>query len=329
MGGRENGLPFLFLSPRKTATYGFMKIPLRIPRIVWVAILAPVFLIYYPIGMLWVNSINDAPDFDTAPYQISGGSHAVGSAIALVDRETAKHWTPNDPFFYPGAALVRMPAFQRGVVASVARFTIELSDQLGRSRGSSQADPDLQKAAGLLNYSPNVWMWDFSVSWFPTASSEKQYREGMKALISYNARLAKNQSTFERRSDNLLQTLDRIALDLGSASAAIDEHIQGRSAFAFSTSADLFYNTKGRMYGNYILLKSMEKDFAAIIAERQLKTVWDAMLQSLAEGMESKHFLVINANTKDSIFANHLASQGFYLMRARTQMREATNILLK
>ena len=167
------------------------------------------------------------------------------------------------------------------------------------------------------------------MSWFPTASSEKQYREGMKALTRYNERVAKGEATFEKRADNLMQTLDRIASDLGSASAAIDDHIQNRGAFAFGSSATLFYTTKGRMYGNYMLLKALEKDFAPVIAERQLQSVWNAMLQSLREGMEAKQFLVINANTKDSIFANHLANQGFYLMRARTQMREVTNILLK
>jgi hypothetical protein len=29
------------------------------------------------------------------------------------------------------------------------------------------------------------------------------------------------------------------------------------------------------------------------------------------------------------LFANHLAAQGFYLMRARTQMRDIANVLQK
>ncbi len=306
-----------------------MKLPFRFPRILFFLLIVPIFLIYYPVGMIVVHKINDDAEYDISAYKTAGGSEAVAVAIALIDRETSEYFTPNDPFFYPGYSLIRMPAFQRGVVSTVARFSIELSDQLGRSRGSSGADADLQKASGLLNYSPDVWMWDFSVSWFPTASSEKQYREGIKALRRYNQRVATGEATFERRADNLMQTLDRIASDLGSASAAIDSHIQTRGMFAFGASADLLYTTKGRMYGNYMLLKALEKDFAPLIAERQMQTVWNAMLKSLREGMEARQFLVINANTKDSIFANHLANQGFYLMRARTQMRELTNILLK
>ncbi len=306
-----------------------MKITFRLPYYFWVAFVVPIFLIYYPVGMLVVHHIDDSPDYDISAYRIDGGSESVSAAIALIDRETATHWTPNDPFFYPGAALVRMPAFQRGMMASIARFSIELSDQLGRSRGSSKADADLQKAAGLLNYSPDVWMWDFSVSLFPTASSEKQYREGMQSLVRYNERLTKGEAVFERRSDNLMQMLDRIAADLGSTSAIIDEHVREGSGLSFQRSAEIFYATKGRMAANYLLLKALEKDFEPLVSERQMKTVWDAMLASLREGMESNHFLVINADPKTSIFANHLASQGFYLMRARTQMREITNILLK
>lgn len=307
-----------------------MKIPFRFSSKLWMLLIIPVFFIYYPIGMVWVHKIDDSPTIDITPYAKENSSAAVATSIALIDKEVNKnHFTPNDPFFYPGAALVRMPAFQRGVIASAARFAIELQDQLGRSRGSSGIDPDLQKAAGLLNYSPNVWMWDFSVSFFPTASSEKQFNEGMKSLIRYNDRLAKGEANFEKRADNLLQTLDRMASDLGSASAAIDNHIQYRSAFAFSASADVFYNTKGRMLGNYLILKALEQDFAQVITERQLTQIWNNMLDSLKEGMSSEHFLVINADTKDSIFANHLASQGFYLVRARGQMREITDILLK
>lgn len=307
-----------------------MKISFRIPRKFWYGLAAIIFLVYYPIGMLIVHQINDDQSFDATPFEVEGGSKAVATAITLINREVKNsHYTPNDPFFYPGGALVRMPAFQRGVVTSVALFTIELRDQLGRSRGSSRTDPNLLKAAGLLNYSPDVWIWDFSVSWFPTASSEKQFSEGITLLAAYNNNIAKNEANYERRSDNLMQLLDRIALDLGSASAAIDSHIVSRSGFALLDSAELYYFNKGRLYGNYLLLKAVGQDFEQLITERQIQTVWGAMLDSLKEGAESNHFFVMNADPKKSIFANHLASQGFYLLRARTQMRELTNILQK
>ena len=83
------------------------------------------------------------------------------------------------------------------------------------------------------------------------------------------------------------------------------------------------------MYANYMLLTALEKDFSTVIQERQLKPAWDKMLDTLREGMSFGHFFVLNFNPSSTVLANHLTSQGFYLMRARTQMREITDILLK
>lgn len=305
------------------------KLP-RFLAMMVVGLLLLILLVYYPIGMIWVHEIDDSPDFAVEKHRLENGSESVATAIALVDREiNINHWTPSDPFFYPGAALTRMPAFQRGIIASIARFTIELSDQIARTRGSSGVDEDVQKANGLFNYSPYVWMWDFSTSWLPTASSATQYRAGMEALIRYNTRLSKGEALFEKRSDNLLEALNRMAADLGSSSAEIANYTEGEAKSSFGSAGELFYYTKGRMYGNYMLLKALEKDFAPVIAERQLKASWDKMLESLRTGMSFGHFFVLNFNPDSTLLANHLTSQGFYLMRARTQMREITDILLK
>jgi len=287
-------------------------------------------LIYYPVGMVWVHNIDDSETFSADSYNVDGGSHAVAMAIALIDRETKTyHWVASDPFFYPGSLLTRMPAFQRGIASSLSRFTIELYDHIGRTRGSSQADPDLQKANGLLNYSPNVWMFDLSTSWLPTTSSRTQYRAGMQALKNYNTRLGTGQAVFDRRADNLIETLNRMASDLGSASGGINSFVEEQSGISFGASADLFYHTKGRLYGNYLILRELEIDFADIIKEKQLESAWNQMLESLRDGMRLHNFLIINAQPDSQFFPNHLATQGFFVMRARTQLYEVTNILLK
>lgn len=305
----------------------------QLPRLVAMALLgllALIVFVYYPVGMIVVHHIDDSPDFRADAFEVENGSHAVSMAAALIDREVNKHqWVASDPFFYPGYVLTRMPAFQRGIVSSIARLTIEMYDQVGRTRGSSQADADLQKATGLLNYSPYVWLFDFSTSILPTTSSQTQYRAGMKALQDYNLRLSRGQAVFERRSDNLIETIERMASDLGSSSAAIAHHMETRSALAFPSAADLFYHTKGRLYADYLLLRELGRDFAPILKEKQLEPAWGQMLDSLRDGMSLGNFLVMNAAPDSQFFPNHLAAQGFFLMRARTQMREITNILLK
>jgi hypothetical protein len=292
-----------------------------------------ILLLYYPVGMAMVQSISDDPDFAPAGDNAAkpGGSQAVAVMAALIDREVNDNsWVANDPFFQPGVMLDNMPSFQTGIMSALARFSFEMTDQVGRTRGSSEADPDLQKAAGLLQYPGNVWLWNPSVSLAPRASSESQYRSARKALLSYNNRLATGNATFERRADNLMATIDRISSDLGSQSAVLDQEVREHSRDFIDTNADnIFYNTKGKLYGYYLLLRAMGEDFAPIIKEKNLTTNWAQMLDTFREAATLDPFIVINGRPDALFQPSHLASQGFYLLRARTQAREVSNVLLK
>lgn len=295
-----------------------------------------IIILLIPMSMVWVNKIDDSPEIDVSAYlpetqQGLGASHAVATAIALIERETVEHhWTPNDPIFFPGAWLDRMPAYQRGITAALSRFSIEMSDQIGRNRGSSRIDEDLDTAAGLMKYPPDVWMWNPSVSLLPTASSEKQYRAAAKAFKHYNNRLAKGDAVFERRADNLQQTLERFASDIGSASAAIAERIDGKNRPYIDLDADeLYYDIKGKMYAYYLLLKAMRYDFAKVIAEKRVGQSWDQMEDSMRAGSEVSNFFIFNNAPDSQILPNHLTAMGFYLLRARTQLKEISSILLK
>src|SRR3546814_4617938 len=89
----------------------------------------------------------------------------------------------------PGSLLDNMPNYQLGMIHALGRFAFQMVDQIGRTRGSSQTDTDLQEAAGLLQYSGTKWIFDFSTSLLPTAKSEDQYRKARRALLNYNSRL--------------------------------------------------------------------------------------------------------------------------------------------
>ena len=287
-------------------------------------------LLYYPLGMVLTHTIDD--DLMFAPDSVeSGESHAVAIAAALIEREVDDHgWIANDPWFMPATFLDNMPNFQQGIVSALARFAFELTDQIGRTRGSSQTDENLQKAAGLLQYPGDTWVWDPTVSIAPTATSEAQYRKAAKELHAYNVRLERGQAVFEARADNLLATLDRIALDLGSSSASLDQHIHENSAWVIDTVADdLFYGVKGQAYAYYLVLNGLEKDFQPVIREKNLEKLWSEMMISMAAVASMQPYVVVNGDPDGQLLPSHLASQGFYLLRARTQLREITNILLK
>ncbi len=304
----------------------------RRSRILWMGPVALLLLllVYFLGGMLYLHTIDDDPEFGASLEVPDGASHAVAVAAALIDREVNRHrWVANDPSFLPGAWLDNMPSYQTGIIYALSRFAIELTDQLARIRGSSQIDPDADAAAGRLKYPGDVWIFEWS-STPVQPSSESQYRKAMEALQRYNDRLARGEAVFDRRADNLLATLDRIASDLGSASALLMERIELGGRTWLDLEADnVFYATKGRLYAYYLLLRALGEDFRAVIAERNLEKAWQQMLDTFRSAMLLEPWVVTNGTLDGPLVPNHLAAQGFLLLRGRTQLREVTNILLK
>ncbi|MDR6287887.1 MULTISPECIES: DUF2333 family protein [Inquilinus] len=287
------------------------------------------FVLYMAVGAFVVHTVDDDPDFAVAS-PLANGSKAVEIAAALIERETgdAHRWTANDPFFLPGSLLDNMPNYQQGIIYALSRFTAEMGDQIGRSRGSSQVDPDLDRATGLLRYPGTIWLFDLSTSWAPTASSESQYRAAARALRSYNERVAAGTAPFERRADNLLQTVDRFAADLGSQSSVIADHIEASRGWLIDTRADdIFYSTKGRLYAYFLVMRALGQDFDGVLAQSGATKIWAEMVDNLREAAELQPLVVMNGRADAMFQPNHLAAQGFFLLRARTQMRELSNVL--
>ena len=301
----------------------------RIWRWTW-RILLVLLILYYPVGTLIIEDIDDDPQF--APRNVAPGeSRAVAAAALLVTREVDVHtWTPMMPVFMPSGLLDNMPNFQRGIMSALGRFSTELMDQLGRTRGSSQTDRDLEQARGFLNEQPNIWIWQPSVSILPSATSAQKYRAGRDKLLTYSKRLAAGQATFERRADNLQALIDRIAYDHGSDSAVIDQHVIEQAGNLFDTRCDdIFYFNKGRLYANFLLLRELGKDFEAVIKEKGLTNAWNGMVDTFRTAAELDPWVVWNGYPDGFLIPNHLAAQGFYLLRARTQLREISSILQK
>ncbi len=297
----------------------------------WVGLLLLVLIIlYYPLGMILVHRISDDPKFAVQNVP-AGASQAVALAVGLLKREVADGpWPANDPFFMPGAALDNMPNFQIGIQQALGRFATEMADQIGRQRGSSSADKDLTDARGSLNYAPDRWVWDPAISWWPTAGSEDQYLAAMRSLLAYNDRLSRGQAAFETRADNLMTTLDRVGKDLGASSNAIDRQIDEHSGDWFDLRADdVFYRSKGQLYAYGLLLRDLGIDFKAVLDEKGAGNVWNRMVGSMLDGAELQPLVVMNGSPNALLQPNHLAAQGFYLLRARTQLEEITDILQK
>jgi hypothetical protein len=164
----------------------------------------------------------------------------------------------------------------------------------------------------------------------PTSTTEEQYRQGIRGLLAYNVRLAQGKAAFERRADNLLSTLDRIGKDLGAASDRTSRQIDGESGSWIDFYADdVFYQNKGLLYADALILRDLGKDFADILKEKGAQNIWDRMVISMIEGSQLSPWIVINGRPDALMQPNHLAAQGFYLIRARAQLEELGDVLIK
>ena len=285
-------------------------------------------VLYYVGGAIWVHKIDDDPTFAAEMVVPDSASRAVAVAADLIDREVNQNrWVANDPFFQPGYLLDNMPAYQTGIVGAVGRFTTELRDRVARVRGSSGVDPDLESAAGRINYPGDEWIFEWSGT--PVQpSSESQYRRGLEDLRRYNERLAQGQAIYERRADNLLATLDRISGDLGAASAAVTVEVdEGSTNFLDFNADELFYSIKGKLYAYYVVLRELEQDFPEVIREKNLQASWADLLTSLRLGATLHPWMVSNGPLDSMATPNHLAAEGFLLLRVRTKLDEIIDIL--
>lgn len=290
--------------------------------------LAALLAVYFGVIGTLMHRIDTDLDFVPAT-TIDGGSHAVNMAAGLIERETVTHrWTANDPPFYPTLFLDNMPNFQRGLMRAVSRFTIELEDQVGRLRGSSAIDPDLERAAGLLQFPTDVWFFNFQESVLPVQPADHQYRQAMRALHAYNARVAAGQAVFETRADALALTVQRIGSELGARAALTDAHLRRDSFMIDFTADDVFYVNKGVAYGNYLLLRELGRDFEALIQTQGLGGVWGQAMDSLRAAALLRPLVVLNGGGDTSFLANHLHMQGFYLKRAILQLDEVAGVMM-
>ena len=225
----------------------------------------------------------------------------------------------NTPFFDNKAA------FQLGINQVMRRTTTELVDTLGRTRGTSRIDQNLQDARTALAWNEDAWYIGVRG---PTRPTPSVYREAITKLRAFNDSLEKCQATFDARADNLLLFLDRIAGDIGSTSDILRGQIEASNAGWFDPRADdRFWFAYGQLYAYYGILHATQDDFSAVIRERNLTALWDTMQQQMRGALNMQPWIISNGNESSFIFPSHLATMGFNLLRARSQIVEIRQVL--
>ena len=297
-------------------------------------------LVVFTLVFAFDYRIDDDPDFAvSSEHAVEGGSKAVAVAASLMDLET-RHWAPNKLWFVPIAHSSNMVSYQKGIQYAVGQWATQMTDFLGRERGSGEADPNLVAAKGLLNYDPTAFMLPSAVS---------QYRDGIRNLDDYNRRLARGQAKYDKIASNLSDFLVKVGKDLGSQSGTIEltvlspddfteaetntltdtqrQVLSSNGGYFDRRAAQVFFATKGRMYAYYVLLDAIGEDFHDVLVTKGALEHWHTMLVSLRSGATFYKFFVANGARGAYFTPSDLAYQGFFLLRFDKQLQELADIL--
>ncbi|MBO3761127.1 DUF2333 family protein [Ciceribacter sp. L1K23] len=227
----------------------------------------------------------------------------------------------NTPFFDNKAS------FQRGVNQVVRRVGIELADNLGRVRGTSGINNDLQDARGNIQFDEGTWYFGTNPFGFKTPTPSF-YRAAVNSWRKFNSDLELCNAVFDARADNLMQLLDRMASDLGNTSDILRRRSEEYNAGWFDTRADdRFWFAYGQLYAQYAILQAAKADFRDVIRERNLTSIWVEMEKQLQASLRIQPAIISNGSEDGWIMPTHLATMGFYILRVRSNMVELRAVL--
>ncbi|GMB80356.1 DUF2333 family protein [Shinella zoogloeoides] len=220
-------------------------------------------------------------------------------------------------------------SFQRGINQAVRRTAVELVDALGRVRGTSGINADLQRARGNLQFDEETWYFG-SDSLLPKTPTPNYYRTAMTDLRKFNASLEACDAIFDGRSDNLIEFLDRITNDIGATTAMIRERSEFYNGGWFDTRADdRFWFAYGQLYGYYGILSAAGADFEAVIKARGIEPLWKATISQLRSALKIQPAIISNGKEDGWIMPTHLATMGFYILRVRSNLVEMRDVLAR
>lgn len=286
-----------------------------------------------------------------------GPSRTVAMQIALIEQIAVRNvWVPARPLYKAGLFglvpfegtpfLDNKAAEQLGILDILRRLGIELTDSLGRIRGTSETNAELNAAQAALRIDESAWFVNNPLNpavntISPSAASS--YERAMPLYVQYNADLANCAAVFDTRSDNLRETLSRFTATLGSTTTELLQRSRstvynvsemkfvegtGTNAGWLDFRADnAFYRARGKMYALHGILMGMRHDFSRVLSDRNVHAVWDKMEQSVAEAANLQPLIVSNAAPDATLLPNHLGVMGQMILRARTSMVELRDIL--
>lgn len=244
----------------------------------------------------------------------------------------------------PGVFMDNIPNWEFGVLVQIRDMTRDLRKDLARSQSTSSEDPDLIRAEPQFHF-------DSESHWFP--SSEGEYRQGIKYLERYRARLSDRnnpQAQFYARADNLRNWLADAETRLGSLSQRLSASVgkdqinldlAGDEMARKSTDApeqmhvqtpwlqidDVFYEARGSTYALIVLMKAIEIDFHDILVKKNALISVQQIVRELEQSQQDVWSPMILNGSGFGMMANHSLVMANYISRANAAIIDLRELL--
>lgn len=220
-----------------------------------------------------------------------------------------------------------------------------LRKDFARSQSQSTEDPDLAKAEPRFNFDNKSWA---------LPASESEYREGIRSLDRYLARLANpNQpnAQFYGRADNLNNWLGDVATRLGSLSQRLSASV-GRVRLNTDISPEtaaasgkvpevseevvetpwlqidnVFYEARGQAWALSHILRAIEVDFADVLAKKNAAISVRQIIRELEAAQEPLWSPMVLNGSGYGVLANHSLVMANYISRANAAVIDLRQLM--
>lgn len=296
-------------------------------------------LIAVVVGMFWSSEPDQFDIRAVAGETAIAGQVTTGTLIRVSETLLEKRggFLSND-ILPPGLWLDNMPAWEYGVVVQVRDLARALRESMSRSQSQSEEDGDLARAEPRFNFSTNSWA---------VPSTESEYRDAIRYLSRYHARLStegKGRSHFYTRADNLNLWLGSVSSRLGSLSQRLSASVGQRRVdmdqraeagvgtdIAVKTPwrriDDVFFEARGTTWALLHFLRAVEIEFADVLQKKNAEVSLRQIIRELEETQQALYSPMILNGNGFGVLANHSLVMANYISRANAAIIDLRDLL--
>ncbi len=246
--------------------------------------------------------------------------------------------------FPPGLWLDNIPNWEYGALIQSRDLARAMREVYSRSQSQSTEDKALAEAEPRFNFNANSWI---------LPASESEYRDGIRFLRGYLARLVDDDASdaqFYARADNLRYWLNTVDSRLGSLSQRLSASVgqrrlntdlAGDQSAAQATPApsemtvrtpwleidDVFFEARGTAWALIHFLKAVEVDFADVLENKNALVSLQQIIRELEATQDTVWSPMVLNGTGFGMLANHSLVMANYLSRANAAIVDLRDLL--